>query len=98
MEARVASLEAHMANVRENVGLIRADGRQTAADINAMKIDLATLKAKVDTLPTKEWGAKAVIALAALVVAITTIGTGANIFFVSKTLQPPPISAPATKT
>ena len=67
MEARVAALEAHMENVRENVGLIRTDVRDTSKQVAELKTNLATLTQTVERLPTKEWGVKAVVALGALV-------------------------------
>jgi hypothetical protein len=95
MEARVASLEADMRNVRENVGLIRTDVREAAANINAIKLDLGSLTSNVGNLPTKEWGVNAVIKLAAFIVALSIIATAATIF-VPKLLQTAPAPPPAT--
>ncbi|MFO1162563.1 MAG: hypothetical protein U1E60_27255 [Reyranellaceae bacterium] len=91
MEARVAALEAHMENVRENVGLIRTDSKEAAKSIGEIKTDIATLRQKVDSLPTKEWGVNALIKLAAVMAALYVIGTAVTLF-VPKFMQvtPPP--------
>lgn len=93
MEGRVASLEAHMLNVRENVGLIRTDVRQAATDINAIKLDLGKLETKVSNLPTKEWGVNALIKFAAVISAVTVLSTLATIF-VPRLLPSAPAVAP----
>jgi hypothetical protein len=74
MEARVASLEAHMLNVRENIGLIRTDARQATTDINSIRISAAMLTERVSHLPSKGWGVTAIILLASFLTAMTLLG------------------------
>jgi hypothetical protein len=53
LEARVASLEADVKNIRENVGEMRADLKTSAKDISDMKVSSATTTERISHLPSK---------------------------------------------
>lgn len=63
----------HLDHLREDIGLLRTDLRQATGEIGHLKLDLATLKRDVAHLPTKGWGVKVVLTLAALMTALTAI-------------------------
>ena len=53
LEARVASLEVDVKNIRETVGEMRADLRAAKTDINEIKVNYVILNERVTHLPTK---------------------------------------------
>lgn len=76
MKASPGSTEAlsvHLDHLRDDVGLLRSDLRQATSDIGDLKLDVATLKRDVAHLPTKGWGVKVVLTLAALMTALSAI-------------------------
>jgi hypothetical protein len=55
LEARVASLEVEVKNIRENVGEIRADQKSAGKDIGELKVNYATVAERMSHLPTKTY-------------------------------------------
>jgi hypothetical protein len=53
LEARVASLEAEVKNIRENVGEIRVDLKSAGQNIGELKVNYATVAERMSHLPTK---------------------------------------------
>jgi hypothetical protein len=53
LEARVASLEADVRNIRETVGEMKADLRSAGTDLSEIKVNYATLSERVSHLPSK---------------------------------------------
>ena len=55
IEARVASLEADVKNIRENVGDMKIALREAGKDLTDLKVSQATLTERISHLPTKSY-------------------------------------------
>jgi len=55
LEARVASLEADVKNIRENVGDMKSALRDAGKDLTELKVSHATLNERISHLPTKSY-------------------------------------------
>lgn len=74
IEARVASLEADVRNIRETVGEMKADIRVVQTDISELKVNVATLSERIAHLPTKGYiGWWITLGLSAMVAALTIL-------------------------
>ena len=55
LEARVASLEADVKNIRENVGDMKSVLKDAGKDLTDLKVSHATLTERIIHLPTKSY-------------------------------------------
>ena len=55
LEARVASLEADVKNIRENVGDMKSVLKDAGKDLTDLKVSQATLNERISHLPTKSY-------------------------------------------
>src|SRR5262245_11257923 len=70
MEARVASLEAHLEYVRRDIAELKSSSSVLRGDASELKVGLATLTERVRHLPGKGFIVTSVVSLATLVSAI----------------------------
>ena len=90
MEARVAALEAHMVNVRDDISQLKADVGASTFDIGAIKTDVALIQRDIVHLPTKTWGVKAAISFGAVVAVLVGTSTLVNILMTPRAPERPP--------
>ncbi|UFS78192.1 hypothetical protein LPB73_12785 [Tardiphaga sp. 37S4] len=73
LEARVASLEADVKNIRENVGEMKADLKSANTNIIDLKLSFVELKTNVSYLPSKTFLVTTVTSGAAFAIVVLTL-------------------------
>jgi hypothetical protein len=74
LEARVASLEEQVKNIREDVAEIKADQKSAAKDIGEIKVDFARATERMTHFPTKTYiGATITAGAGFIILAITLL-------------------------
>lgn len=53
LESRVSIVETHIDHIRGDLADIKRDVREIRPELTASRLDVASLRAKVETLPTK---------------------------------------------
>jgi hypothetical protein len=70
-DARVASLEAHVEHIRDDIARIKGDVSALRDGVYDLKVNAATLNERVAGLPTKGFIVTAVMVALAIVTAVT---------------------------
>jgi hypothetical protein len=70
MEARIASLEAHVDHIRDDVGDIKLDVREMTKTVGIAGANMREFDSRISSLPTKGWMIATLLVIAAAICAV----------------------------
>jgi hypothetical protein len=70
MEARIASLEAHVDHIRDDIGDMRLDLKELTKTMGASGAGMREFDSRIDSLPTKGWMMATLLILTAVICAV----------------------------
>ncbi|TMJ40784.1 MAG: hypothetical protein E6G87_01190 [Alphaproteobacteria bacterium] len=70
MEARIASLEAHVDHIRDDIGDMRLDLKEVAKTMGTAGAEMREFDSRINSLPTKGWMMATLLILAAIIFAV----------------------------
>lgn len=70
MEARIASLEAHVDHIRDDIGDIKLDVRELTKTVSIAGANMREFDSRISSLPTKGWMIATLLVTAAAICAV----------------------------
>jgi hypothetical protein len=70
MEARIASLEAHVDHIRDDIGDMRLDLKELTKTMGSAGAEMREFDSRINSLPTKGWMVVSLLVIAAALCAV----------------------------
>jgi hypothetical protein len=70
MEARIASLEAHVDHIRDDIGDMRLDLKELTKTMGTAGAEMREFDSRINSLPTKGWMVVSLLVIAAAICAV----------------------------
>jgi hypothetical protein len=70
MEARIASLEAHVDHIRDDIGDIKLDLKELTKTMSTAGAEMREFDSRINSLPTKGWMTATLLIFAAVICAV----------------------------
>lgn len=70
MEARIASIEAHVDHIRDDIGDMRLDLKELTKTVSSAGAEMREFDSRMSSLPTRGWMAATLLVIAAAICAV----------------------------